>query len=408
MGDYFTSDFFAGNRERLRKLFTGKAPIVLTAAGLLQRGSDNTYPFHQDSSFWYLTGIDKPDIILVMDKDKEYLILPQRTEVAEIFDGALEQEELRAVSGIAEMYDAKQGWKKLEGKLRKVKHVATLAPPAAYVDVFGFYTNPARAALMQRIKDINPELEPLDLRQHLAMMRMVKQAPELAAIQRAVDISVTTFKQVQRKLSKLQNEYEVEAELGYGFRRRAADGHAYAPIVAGGANACTMHYEQNNQVLNKRQLLLIDAGAQVQRYSADITRTYALGTPTKRQRQLHEAVCEVQDFAFSQLKPGISIKENEKNVEQFMGEKLRSLGLIKNVEHDEIRKYFPHATSHFLGLDVHDGGDYERPLESGVVLTVEPGIYVPEEGTGIRIEDDVVITADGYENLSRKLSRDLL
>lgn len=407
MGEGFNSEFFAGNRERLRKLFTGKAPIVITAAGLLQQGGDSTYPFHQDANFWYLTGIDMPDLVLVIDKDKEYLIRPPRSEVSNTFDGVFEAASLSKNSGIAEVLDEKLGWKRLNSRIKKVKHVATLAPLATYVDVFGFYTNPARATLMARIKETNPNVEPLDLRQHLSIMRMVKQPVELTAIRRAVDNSVQTFKDARKSLHKQEYEYELEAILSYGFRRRGSDGHAYAPIVAAGKNACTLHYEANNQKISDNDLVLIDAGAQVNRYAADISRTYSKGSPNKRQRNIYDAVIEVQDYAFSQLKPGISIRENEKLVEQFMGEKLRSLGLIKNVERDEIRKFFPHATSHFLGLDVHDSGDYGRLLEPGVVLTVEPGIYVPDEAIGVRIEDDVVITKDGIDILSKKLSRDL-
>lgn len=407
MGEGFTSEFFASNRDRLRKLFTGKAPIVITAAGLLQQGGDYTYAFHQDANFWYLTGINKPDLILVIDKEKEYLILPNRSSVSDTFDGSYDAQAFSIQSGIADVLDNKAGWKRLGSRLKKVKHVATLAPLAPYVEVLGFYTNPARATLMAQIKEINADLEPLDLRQHMSVMRMIKQPVEIEAIRSAVNISVKTFAEIRRKLEKYQYEFEVEAAFSYGFRRRGADGHAYAPIVAAGQNACTLHYEANAEALQKSDLLLIDAGAQVNRYAADISRTYTLDTSSKRQRQIHQAVLEVQDYAFENLKPGVSIRENEKLVEQFMGEKLRSLGLIKNVERDEIRRFFPHATSHFLGLDVHDAGDYDRPLEPGAVLTVEPGIYVPEEGIGVRIEDDVVVTESGIEILSKKLSRDL-
>ena len=160
-------------------------------------------------------------------------------------------------------------------------------------------------------------------------------------------------------------------------------------------------------MIPKKALVLLDVGAESSQYAADISRTYAIGEPTKRQQQIHEAVIEVQDYAFGLLKPGVMLAEYEKQVTHFMGEKLRSLGLIKNVEDDEIRKYFPHATSHFLGYDVHDVGDYSRPLEPGVVMTVEPGIYIPEEGIGVRIEDDVLITTTGIEILTEQLPRDL-
>ncbi|TXG77451.1 M24 family metallopeptidase [Patescibacteria group bacterium] len=403
MSDLLSADFYAGNRKRLRSLFQGTAPIVITAAGSLQQGSDYAYSFHQDGSFLYLTGLNNAELVLVMDREREFLILPERSHVSDVFDGSYEAEAFAKISGISEVLDYKTGWKKLSTRIKRSKHVATLAPPAPYVDVLNLYTNPARAALMEKIKAFNPEIEPLDLRQHLAVMRMIKQPAELAAIQKAVDTTVKTFQEIQKKLPKLRYEYEVEALLGYGFRLRGADGHAYSPIVGAGQNACTLHYEENNDPLPENQLLLIDAGAQVDRYAADITRTFAIGQPTKRQRQVYDAVLEVHEFALTNLKAGISIRDNEKTVEQFMGEKLRSLGLIRNVEREEIRKYYPHATSHFLGLDVHDGGDYEKPLEHGAVLTVEPGIYIPEEGIGIRIEDDVLITATGVDVLSAKL-----
>lgn len=403
MSELFSADFYAGNRKKLKTLFQGTAPIVITANGKLQKGTSDHFQLYQDASFLYLTGINEPDLILVIDKDREYLIVPDRLDSAEAFFGALRPDDITKISGITEVLDSTTGWKKLTARLKKVKHVATLGPAPVYVEHYDFYSNPARATMIAKLKDINPRLELLDLRQHLAVMRMVKQEPELAAIQAAIDITIASFKDVTRKLPKLQNEYEVDALLSYGFRKRGGAGAAYTSIVAAGLNACTMHYDANNQPLASDQVVLIDAGTSVQRYAADISRTYVAGTPTKRQEQVWQAVMDVHDFAMQNLKPGITIRDNERAVEQFMGEKLRTLGLIKNVERDEIRKFFPHATSHFLGLDVHDGGDYDRPLELGVVITVEPGIYIPAEAIGVRIEDDVLITADGAKNLSAKL-----
>ena len=155
--------------------------------------------------------------------------------------------------------------------------------------------------------------------------------------------------------------------------------------------------------------MVIDIGASYGNYCADITRTVALtGKASRRQQQVHEAVCEAQDYAYSLLKPGVIFAEYEKLMEAFVGEKLRELGLIKSISRDSVRQFFPHATSHFLGLDAHDAGDYAHPLEPGVVITVEPGIYIPAEGIGVRIEDDIVITKDGCDVLSKKLPRDLL
>jgi Xaa-Pro aminopeptidase len=409
MESRFTSEFFAANRRRLRELFTGTAPIVVAANGLLQRGSDSTYAFAQDANFWYLTGIDEPDLVLVMDRDKEYLIVPERSAYQEAFDGSVITEELSRRSGIQTVYDDKAGWEQLANRLKKVKHAATLAVPPAYVEHYGLYTNPARAALVQRLKGTKPGLELLDLSPHLIRLRMVKQPLELSAIQAAINITISTIKESLRpaKLRKYAYEYQLEAELSRGFRRRGADGHAFEPVVAGGPRACTLHNVANAGALSADELVIVDTGAEVEHYAADITRTASLGPPSRRQQAVHTAVLDVQRFAFDLLKPGVLLKDYEKQIEQYMGEKLRELGLIKTITHDAVKKFYPHSTSHFLGLNVHDVGDYDRPLEPGVVLTVEPGIYIRRESIGIRIEDDVLITRGGIRILTDKLARDL-
>jgi Xaa-Pro aminopeptidase len=410
MSDLFGSEFFTGNRERLRQLFTGTAPIVITANGLVQQATSEAYKFRQDGSFWYLTGIDEPDLVLVMDKGREYLIVPTREASREAFDGALEFAELIRRSGVADVLNEKEGWKQLTARVKKVQHVATLAANPPYIEGLGMYANPGRAALIKRLKDMNPELELLDLRQHVSRMRMVKQPLELQALQAAIDVTIDTFKEITRpgKLAKYAYEYEVEADISRGFRRRGSEGHAFWPIVAGGQRACVLHNMNNNAALSSDELLTIDVGASVSHYCADITRTIALGErASRRQQTVHEAVQAAQDFAYSILKPGVLVADYEKQMEQFMGEKLRELGLIKTIDHEQVRRYFPHATSHFLGIDVHDSGDYEHPLEAGVVMTVEPGIYIPEEGIGVRIEDDILITETGCQNLSQHLPREL-
>lgn len=408
MKSHFSADFFQQNRHKLKALFTGKAPIVLTANGLLQRNGDAEYLFRQDSSFWYLTGIDMPGVILVLDKAKEYLIVPDRDSVVEAFDGRTDLEALERVSGIKEILGEKDGWKRLNARMKKVQHVATLAPPPAYVERFGLYTNPARARMVGRLKEINPDLELLDLRTHLARMRAVKQPIEVEAIQKAIDITIATIKDMTRKLNKYEFEYEIEADITQGFRKRGAMGHAYFPIVASGKNTCTLHYAANTASLESARLLYIDVGAEYEHYAADITRTYFLKPPTKRETKIYQSVLEAQEFAKDLLKPGVLIREYESQVEQFMGEKLRELGLIKTIEKEAVRTFFPHATSHSLGLDAHDAIDYDRPLETGAVVTIEPGIYIPEEGIGIRIEDDVLLTESGVTVLSEKLPHYLI
>lgn len=403
------AEFFSGNRERLRQLFTGTAPVVIAANALLEQSAGEAYPFSQDRSFYYLTGVEEPGAILVMDKGKEYLIIPSKETVVEQFVGATSIDALSALSGIRTIMFAKEGWKQLEARIRKVQHVATLAPAPRSNAREGIYANPARAEMVQRMKDINPHVELLDLSTHLSRMRMVKQPAELVLIQQAIDVTGDTLKAILRSTqqAKYAHEFEIEAELTRGFRRKSFL-HAFPPIVASGKRSCTMHAMANNAPLVAGEPLVCDVGAQAGMYAADITRTLIVGgNPTRRQQQVYDAVKEVQDFAFSLLKPGVVLSHYETEVADFMGEKLRELGLIKSISDDTIRRYFPHRTSHFLGLDVHDIGDYDHPLEPGVVLTVEPGIYIPEEALGVRIEDDVLITAEGMQNLSAALPRTL-
>lgn len=413
MSDVFGSDFFKGNRERLKQLFTGTAPIVVTANGRMQKIADEAFTFRQDSNFWYLTGIDEPNIVLVMDKDREYLIIPERGDWEEASEGVLDADELGRRSGVDTVLQEKEGWKQLGSRMKRVRHVATLSPPPPYVEVFGMYTNPARTALIKKLKDINGEVELLDLRQHLMHMRMIKQPVEIEALRRAIGVTVDTLKHVLKpeRLAKYRYEYEVEADVSYGFRMRGAQEHSFDPVVSAGERACTVHNAASSVPISGDELLTVDVGARVEYYCADLARTVSLsGKPSRRQQAVWRAVCEAQDYAYSLLKPGAMLREYEKQMEQFIGEKLRELGLIKTISTEAVRGggFFPHATSHHLGIDAHDFGDYDSQLEPGMVLAVEPGIYIKEEGIGVRIEDDVLITDDGCEILSKRLPRELV
>lgn len=408
MTNIFTSAFFTGNRARLRQTCNSKAPIAITAHVSLQKAADEAYTFHQDRSFWYLTGIDEPGAILVMDSDSEYVILPERDAVQDLFDGTFSNNELTRVSGITTILSAEEGWKRLRAQAKQSGSVATLAAGPSYIEVLGLYTNPARALLTRKLKKIMPDIALVDLRPQLMRMRMIKQKSELVAIQQAVDITMASIEDAttKAKLDAYTHEYELEAEFACGIRRRGAAGHAFSPIVAGGKNACTIHYMENNAPLQDSQLIVVDVGAEVSHYAADITRTVAKGEPTARQQAVVAAVNEVLEFGMEQLKPGVSFGLCENRVRTFMGEKLRELGLIKDLSEESIRRYYPHAP-HYLGLDVHDVGDYQVPLEAGMVLTCEPGIYIPEESIGVRIEDDILITPKGHKVLSGRLPRTL-
>lgn len=402
MIEIMDSSFFRNNRERLKQLFTGTAPIVIAGNGLLQRNSDTNFRFRQDSSFWYLTGLNEPDLILVMDKGKEYIIIPDRDESRQAFDGSIEYQEIIKVSGIDQVLEEDAGWRQLQTRLKRVKHVATLGASPTYSKRHGIYSNPARARLIRKLKAKNDSLELLDLRTHLSLMRAIKLPEEIAEIKSAINITETALRNLsQEGWSRFNYEYEVEATITSAFRSINVD-HAYQPIIASGKNACTLHYTKNSGKIDKSDLILLDVGAEVNHYASDITRTYAIGEPNKRQKQVYETVMEVQEYAINLLKVGIDLRSYESDVYQFMGEKLRELGLIKTIDRDSVRQYCPHATSHFLGLDVHDVGDYSKPLEAGMVLTVEPGIYIPEESIGVRVEDNILITPGGVDVLSSK------
>ncbi len=415
MSDLFSSHYYTRNRQKLRQLTTTPL-IVVTSHGLLQRASDNTFPFQQDSNFWYLTGINQPDLTLVIDGDSEYLIVPGRSASREAFDGAVDRDELTSLSGIETVLDAVEGWERLTKSLTEHRQVATPQAAPAYIEAYGLYTNPARRILADKIAEIDQAIELIDCREALAAMRVIKQPEELAAIQRAIDITIASIKQLTEplRLKTYRNEYEIEADLTREFRFRGASGHAFAPIVAGGLRACTLHNVANNAKLDANSLVVMDVGAEVSHYAADITRTKIYGTPTVRQQAVFDAVLDVQSYALSLLKPGVLMKTYEQQVETYMGTVLQDLGLINLDDDDDeaankqaIRKFFPHSTSHFLGLDVHDVGDYSQPLQPGMVITCEPGIYIPAEGIGVRIEDDVLITDSGYVSLTVKLPKTL-
>lgn len=405
MSELFEQEFFVGNRARLRELFTGTAPIIITANGAMQRSGDAVFPFQQDANFWYLTGIDEPDIILVLDKTKEYLIVPARHDVRATFDGYIDVEAMSRVSGITTIMNEKDGWKQLGSRLSRVKHAATIAAPPRYIAEYGMYTNPARARLIRRLKEHNTTIDLLDISEHMVRLRVVKQPAEIAAIQQAIDITAATLQDITRKNRRnaYADEYDMYSDLTYGFLKRGARGHMFSPIIASGKHATQLHYIANRGALSADELVVLDVGAAVGNYGADLTRTLAVGEPTKRQTQVFEAVCDVQQYAYSLLKPGVTLGEYEDQIEHYMGEKLRELMLIKTIDSESVRTYYPHAISHFLGLQTHDVGARDQSLEPDMILTVEPGIYIPEEGIGIRIEDDVRVTVDGIDVLSSAL-----
>lgn len=406
MTDIFTADFFINNRQKLLQQTEAKL-VVLSANGLLQRSADTTFPFRQDSNFWYLTGVSEPDYVLVIEQDEVFLIAPKRADHRDQWDGLIDKRAIKSISGIKQIVEHHEGWIKLDILLKKHKKVHTITPVEAYFDHFGFFANPSKGVLLSSLAQ-HRKLEQVDIRLNIARLRQIKQPEEIQAIQKAIDITAKSLKSVKKKLSKYTNERQIVADLSRDFINASADGHAYQPIVATGGNATTIHYIKNNQDIHANDLVLLDVGAEVQGYSADITRTYSTSTPSKRQIAVHKAVLSVQEQAFALLKPGIDMKKYEKTVDSIMAIELKKLGLLDDVnDKKRLKKYYPHLTSHFLGLDTHDAADYKQPLKAGMVLTVEPGIYIPDENIGVRIEDDVLVTDDGIKVLSSGLPTSL-
>lgn len=387
--------FFSDNRKALIAKLADKLPIVIAANGLVQRTADSTLPFTQDSSFWYLTGLDTPDAVLVLAEAESFLIVPHRSAVRETFEGAIDSADLTSRSGVSIILSEVEGWQRIAAHVAVHAQASYLKPLPVYDTRHGFFANPARRRVIDKLRRLQPGLTLYDARPELASLRCVKQPIEIEHIRHAVQITKATLAELtaSSEFAKMKYEYEIEAAITCGMRKRGADGHAYNPIVAGGQNATTLHYEHNGALLSSTDYIVVDVGAEVAHYAADITRTLIQGTPSERQLAIYNAVERLQQAAIMMLKPGVIMRDFEQAFEGLMGSELVRLGLISEAsDHHAIRRYYPHATSHFLGLDVHDAGDYSQPLTNGMVLTCEPGIYIPEEGIGVRIEDDILIT----------------
>ncbi|NCO10655.1 M24 family metallopeptidase [Candidatus Saccharibacteria bacterium] len=355
------------NYERLGGL--KDAPLVLVGNSLQPRRGDMSFPFVQEANFLYITGISEPDWAAIYTPARRYLVMPERTEIERIFDGGLSAAEAIKISGCDEVLSAKEGAKLLKELGIELPHSSEVVE---------------------------------EYRVAFARARAIKQPHEIEALREAIRVTNEAFEDVKRRLPEFSHEYEIEAEFNRAFRATGLQGHAYDPIVASGKNACTLHYCQNNDALPKNGTVLIDVGAQASYFNADITRTYAIGSPSTREREIHKAVEKAQKDIIALIRPGVKLREYGEQADEIMKQALRSVNLYDKA--DDFRKYFPHAVSHGLGIDVHESLGGYTEFAPGMVLTVEPGIYVPEEGIGVRIEDDVLVTTDGNEVLSASLA----
>lgn len=393
--------FHAENRKRFVERVQG-ALVIVAGYEQMQLSGDMAVPFLQESNFWWLSGIEYPGWKMIIDgaRGKVMLVRPALSHTQQTFDGDMTDEQALAMSGAAVVINEDSFEHELKQLARTHQRVLTVQNKFEN----DFHVNPAQQKLKARLERIFALVEPCN--KELAELRAIKQPSELDRIKKAIKISTDAFAMVRGNWASYKTEYEVEADFTGYFRRQNAT-HGYDPIVAGGQRACTLHYHANGQKLSKREAAVLDIGARYAGYSADITRTYC-ENPSKRMRQIHEAVNNAHSAIIALLMPNLPVVEYIKKSDEIMLNALVSLGLIESrADTAGYRKYFPHAISHGLGVDVHDSLGGPRYFRPGMVLTVEPGIYVPEESIGVRIEDDILITETGHQNLSSVLSTDL-
>jgi Xaa-Pro aminopeptidase len=387
------------NRKNLTHALEGGL-LIVSAYDAMQQSADMEAPFLQESNFWWLTGISEPGWKAVIDLSRQHtaLVRPQRSHASIVFNGSTDDDSILQVSEANEIIN----FDDFEPMLRRLARNHSVARTVYDKRIdHEFVHNPAQGNLFNILDRTFTNVH--DASKDISDVRAVKEKDEQAAIMKAVTLTVAAFKYVREQLPHLKTEYEIEAEFSYFFRKHGAD-HAYAPIVASGSNACTLHYGKNSQKIAARNMVLIDIGARVDGYAADITRTFSLN-PTKRQSEVHAAVERSHKAIIKLLKPGLPFQEYVLLVNNIMKKEMLGLGLLKDMSDDEAyRRYFPHAIGHGLGIDVHDSLGSSRYLRAGMVLTVEPGIYIQEEGIGVRIEDNILITATGHKNLSASLS----
>jgi len=403
------------NRKRFAASLKPGAIAFFNSNDEMPRNGDQNHPFRQNSDLLWMSGIDQEQTILVicpqhpLAEYREVLFLRKTNEHIAIWEGhKYTKEEARAASGIQYIYWTEEFSVMLPVMMHHSQTVyINLNENDRFVTDVPYREQ--RFADNLKIKYPNHSYErcgPL-----MASMRAVKHPLEIEAMKKACDITDLAFRRVLGFVRPGVTEYEVEAEITHEFIRNRANGHAYTPIIASGESACVLHYTDNNKAMNDGEVALMDFGADYANYAADLTRSVPVsGKFTKRQRDVYNAVLRVMRAATKMLVVGNVIPKYHEEVGKFMEEELIKLNLLKSedVKKQDARqplykKYFMHGTSHFLGLDVHDIGNRYEPMKAGNVFTCEPGIYIPEEGLGIRIENDILITEKGPVDLMEKI-----
>ena len=398
------SALFVRNRKNFAAMMTKGALAVFTANEEMPRNGDQCYPFRQNSDFFYLTGIDREGAILILYPDhpkpemREILFIEPYSEMKAIWRG--------------EMLDAKQA-KEISGcqnvmyadSFNDVLKELILSSSKVYLNLYEYARFETKVVTIQErfVKEIMSQypLHNFDRSAPiLNKLRKIKSPEEIEIIKHACDITGKAFLHCMKTVKPGRYEYEMQAEMEYIFKMNNASGHAFHPIIAGGKNACCLHYSKNDSILNDNELLLFDMGCEYQNYASDLSRTIPInGKFTPRQKDCYEAVLRVKKEVTKLYKVGGTIDKINQATYQLMEKEMIKLGLfteedVKNQDPEKplYRKYLMHGISHHVGLDCHDNLDKYEPFAPGMVLTCEPGLYIREEGIGIRLEDDLLIT----------------
>ena len=401
------SSLYKKNRNKFMAQMKPKSIAVFNSNDIYPISADSTLPFAQHRDIFYLTGVDQEESILLLapdavnPEDREILFLRETNDHIKVWEGEkLTKEKARELTGIQNV----QWLPNFESKLKELafqnEHI--------YINTNEHYRAATEVEtredrFIKKAKQMFPGHKFERSNPILQRLRSVKEPEEIQQIQRACDITEAGFRRILDKVRPGMKEYELEAEFAHEFLRRGSRGFAYTPIIASGPNANVLHYIQNDAEIKDGDLILIDVGAEFGNWSSDMTRCVpANGKFTERQKEVYNAVLRVKDAAAKMLKPGVIWKDYQEKVGRIMEKELIKLGLLteEDIKNEDpawpaYKKYFMHGTSHHMGLDTHDYGLLYEPMKAGMVFTVEPGIYIPEEGIGIRIEDDYVIQEEG-------------
>ena len=422
-----TQKEYQARRHALSKRVPIGSVCIIPAAKEMIRNGDAHYRFRQDSDFYYLTGFDEPDALLLIlggDHGQSVLFIRPSDPAHEIWTGKrLGVEDACKVLGV----DCAYAVDDVDMRLPEL-----LADKQSIYYTIGCYPAWEKTILRawkvvqgQSRKGVVAPGMFCDLSPILSEMRLFKSPAELLLMRHAAKATVSAHQRAMRASKEASYEYQLEAELMYEFIRQGCRNVAYDSIVASGANACTLHYTQNNQALKQDELVLIDAGAEFDNYAADVTRTFPVsGHFSVAQREIYAWVLSAQRAGIACVRPGARWDLIQKTMVDVLTLGLIEMGLLKGsfedlVEREAYKPFYMHSSGHWLGLDVHDCGQYKkdgewRKLEPGMVLTVEPGLYIPSvgvdprfQGIGVRIEDDILVTEDGHENLTHALVSDI-